>query len=246
MGRSTIDHIFSIRQIIEKKTIRAQPLHLVFIDIEKAYDNIPTSKLWKVLKLKKINPTLIEAIQKLYSESYVQVKMGKYLSKGFQTNKGLRQGCCISPTLYKIYTEKAIEEWKKKCKPMGIPLDDNSTIYTLQFADDQLILAQEFEDIEYLTRKLIQEYSLWGLKINMDKSRYMTIGDLPQDLILEENLGTIKYTEEYKYLGIKITKDGKQETEIRNRINIGKYAISALNGIVWDKHIFKETKKNYF
>jgi len=36
---------------------------------------------------------------------------------------------------------------------MGIPLE-NTTLYTLQFADDQVGLAGDKEDLQYMTRKL--------------------------------------------------------------------------------------------
>jgi len=36
---------------------------------------------------------------------------------------------------------------------MGIPLE-TTTLYTLQFTDDQVILAGDKEDFEYMARKL--------------------------------------------------------------------------------------------
>ena len=48
----------------------------------------------------------------------------------------------------------------------------------------------------------------------MNKIKYMAIGDLHQDLVLEEDIAKISYTEEYKYLGVKITASGKQDKEI--------------------------------
>jgi len=36
---------------------------------------------------------------------------------------------------------------------MGIPLE-NTTMYRLQFADNQVVLAGDKEDFEYMTRKL--------------------------------------------------------------------------------------------
>ena len=42
-----------------------------------------------------------------------------------------------------------------------------TTIYLLLFADDQLLIAQDYEDLEYMTRKLIDEYELWVLKLNV-------------------------------------------------------------------------------
>jgi len=36
---------------------------------------------------------------------------------------------------------------------------DNTTIYTLQFADDHVVMAQSKEDFEHMCRKLQEEYS---------------------------------------------------------------------------------------
>jgi len=38
------------------------------------------------------------------------------------------------------------------------------------FVDDQLLIAQDYEDLEYMTRKLTDEYELWGLKLNVKKN----------------------------------------------------------------------------
>jgi len=44
---------------------------------------------------------------------------------------------------------------------------DNTTIYKLQFADDQVVIAQSKEDLEYIGRKLQEEYSKWGFNMNI-------------------------------------------------------------------------------
>ena len=43
--RSTVDHIICLRQLIEKKMAVNQPLHLLFVDLEKAYDSVPLKNL---------------------------------------------------------------------------------------------------------------------------------------------------------------------------------------------------------
>ena len=73
------------------------------------------------------------------------MKIGNKLSHPFNITKGLRHGCCIFPTLFKIYIRKALEEWKRKCYGVGVLLE-NTTLYTLQFADDQEVLAGDKED----------------------------------------------------------------------------------------------------
>jgi len=55
----------------------------------------------------------------------------------------------------------------------------------------KLLIAQDYENLEYMTRKLIDEYELWGLKLNVKKTKYMAIGDTLRDLYLEDGKGTI-------------------------------------------------------
>jgi len=61
--------------------------------------------------------------------------------------KGLRQGCSNSPTLFKIYIQNALENWQKMCTKMGLEIQD-TTIYSMLFADDHLLIEQDYEDLE--------------------------------------------------------------------------------------------------
>ena len=40
--------------------------------------------------------------------------------------------------------------------------------------------------------KLKEEYEKWALKINMEKTKYMAIGDKSKDLVLEDGQGNYK------------------------------------------------------
>jgi len=151
-GRSCTGNIFCMKQVIKKRNVTSQGTHLLFVDLTKAYDSIPISKLWEFLGESSINNNLIKALQNLYGNT-AQVKIGNILSHPFNITTGLCHGCCISPALFKIYIRKALEEWKRKCSGIGIPLE-NTTLYTLQFSDDQVVLAADKEGVEYMTRKL--------------------------------------------------------------------------------------------
>jgi hypothetical protein len=83
---------------------------------------------------------------------------------------------------------------------------------------------------------------LWGLKLNIKKTKYMSIGDTSRDLQLEDGKGTMSHVSEYVYLGVKIIKDGNDEPEINDRINKGRAAISKLNSILWDHDVTSKTK----
>ena len=94
---------------------------------------------------------------------------------------------------------------------MGLEIQD-TTIYSMLFADDQLLIAQDYEDLEYMTRKLIYEYELWGLKLNVKKTKYMTIGNTSRDLILEAGKGIISHVNDCTYLGCKNNQSWKSRT----------------------------------
>jgi hypothetical protein len=49
-GRSIKDKIFTIKQLIEKRKANNVETHLVFIDLEKAYDTVPLQRLFEILE----------------------------------------------------------------------------------------------------------------------------------------------------------------------------------------------------
>jgi hypothetical protein len=78
-----------------------------------------------------------------------------------------------------------------------------------------------------MTQKIIEEYRIWGLEVNIDKTRYMCIGGAQQDLTLKTGQ-IIRRCEEYKYLGINIKRDGTIDKTIKERCTQGRKAIVGL------------------
>ena len=50
-----------------------------------------------------------------------------------------------------IIDYEAMKIWRAKCLGMELQMEDNKTIYGIQFADDQIVLAQDMEDLEFIT-----------------------------------------------------------------------------------------------
>jgi len=57
---------------------------------------------------------------------------------------------------------------------MALKIQDRAK-YSMVYADDQLLNAQNYEELQYNTRKLIDEYELWGIKLNVKQTKYMPI-----------------------------------------------------------------------
>ena len=49
-GKSCIDHIFVLGQILEQSHEWNSPLYIMFIDFEKAFDSPHRPSLWKILR----------------------------------------------------------------------------------------------------------------------------------------------------------------------------------------------------
>jgi len=131
--------------------------------------------MWKALEKTRISYTSIKTVKELHRKSFSYMKQGGLLSEGFEVTKVLRQGCCISPTLFKIYVEKALNIWKRKCSGMGSNVD-NTTIYTLQFEDYQVVMAESKEDLVCMCRKLEEEYYKWSLIMKIAKKKIHVLG----------------------------------------------------------------------
>jgi len=74
----------------------------------------------------------------------------------------------------------------------------------------------------------------------------MAIGNTSRNLQLADGKGTIRHVSEYVYLGVRITKDGNHETEINDRINRGRAAISKLKSILWERDVTSKTKTHIY
>jgi hypothetical protein len=132
-------------------------------------------------------------------------------SREFYTSKGLLQGCCMSPTLFKIYIDTILKRWSQKCHTVGLPINQDYHLYNLLFADDQVIITQDTEDAEYMLRKLVEEYKKWGLQINFGKTEYLTL-DLGAGIMTET--GQITAVNKFRYLGSILEATGATTLEI--------------------------------
>ena len=105
---STIDHIYCIRQILEKKWEYNEEVHQLFIDFKKAYDSVRREVLYKIL-IEFGNPKKLARLIKMsLTETYSRVRVGKNVSDRFPIRNGLRQGDALSPLLLNFALEYAI------------------------------------------------------------------------------------------------------------------------------------------
>ncbi len=96
-GMSTTEPIFALRILQEKYQERKKDIHMVFVDLEKAYDRVPRDLIWWALRKKNIPEAYITMIQDMYKATKTRVKTRCGLTQYFNIEVGLHQGSTLSP-----------------------------------------------------------------------------------------------------------------------------------------------------
>ena len=82
-----------------------QNIYFCFIDYAKAFDCVDDNKLWKILQKMGIPDHLTCLLGNLYAGQEGTVRTGHGTTDWFQTEKGVHQGCILSPCLFSFYAE---------------------------------------------------------------------------------------------------------------------------------------------
>lgn len=215
-GRSCTDASFTVKLLIEKKIEHNQELHMCFIDLEKAYDNVNRRILFETLQEYEVPKKLSRMIENLYQKTKIKVKIGEKISNYISINKGVRQGCPLSCVLFNIYMDKIIREWTKET-PKGVQLAENKFLETILFADDQVILAENEDDLQRNVYKLEKVTKMFDMKISSAKTKTLAFrGKEPVRSKIVINGKIIEQVRNFKYLGVEISYDG--ETDIQSKL----------------------------
>ena len=73
-GRGATDAIFAVRQLMEKHREKQKELHMVFIDLEKAYDRVPRQEIWRCMREKGVPAKCVMIVQDMYEGARTRVK----------------------------------------------------------------------------------------------------------------------------------------------------------------------------
>ncbi|XP_076660673.1 uncharacterized protein LOC143364045, partial [Halictus rubicundus] len=239
--KGTIDNIYVLNYIINRELAKKKGRILgCFIDLKAAFDSVNRSILWKELEERGVSEGIRERIEEVYRETTARVKVGDEMGEKFWVGRGVRQGCPLSAKLFILFMADLEERMTRRGKG-GVEVR-GKMLYTLQYADDLVLLAKE----ESGMRLMIEEFRMYikekGLEVNREKTKIIRFERRRQEKkTWRWGDGTIEEVEEVKYLGYIFKKNGGQERQIEDRIRKGGGAMRSVWGI--GKRHFKDKYK---
>ena len=248
-GRSAQDHIFTIKQTIEKVAREGREVYLGFIDLEKAFDSVPREKLWKVLEERGINQKLLRVIKNVYNNNENRVIQQSKMSEPFTTHEGLRQGGGLSPCLFTIFFDQIIKKCTTKVKKLNVGYRNLNPISISEgaFADDVVIMAEREKDLQYNMEIWNAELQKYGMKINKTKTKVMVISEERKKIQITLDDIEIEQVKHYKYLGVEMQEGGRQDMEINDRMEKTLKLYHLMNkNFVSKREVSKKTKINVY
>ncbi|PZC70710.1 hypothetical protein B5X24_HaOG215026 [Helicoverpa armigera] len=238
-GFSTIDHIHTIKQVLEKYNEYNKTLYIAFIDYAKAFDSIKHEFIWEALKQQGVPSVYINIIANIYSNIKAKIQL-ESLGTEFNIQKGVRQGDPLSPKLFSAVLENIFRklDWEN----FGLNINGKKLNH-LRFADDLVLFEENPKNLEIMIQSLNNESLKVGLKMNTEKTKIMTNKQQRNIKIGNELL---EYVKEYIYLGQVISTEDQNAKEINLRIATGWKKYWALKEVMKCKDLGMAIKRRTF
>jgi len=201
-GQSCADKIYTLLNLRKIQKEKQEHIHLCYIDFSKAYDTVSHQLLLKFLKHWGFPPYILKILKEVYTGNHIQIITPWGLTQRIPVNRGIKQGCPLSPLLFNLYIEiliRAVNRGKNGISCNG------KTLGILAFADDLVLthnsLESQQKDIQILEKWC--QYTRMEVNHGPNKTVHTTDEPNPGRLTLDNRMiHLLPPNECYKYLGI--------------------------------------------
>jgi exonuclease III len=202
------------RVLIQELSKRRQYLGLntfiTFLDLQKAYDSVPTFALLAKIQKLGINGKMFDFLRHLYLTSSSSVRVDGVIGPSFPCKRGVRQGCPLSPLLFNLFINDIFDNLEG-----GVTLGPHS-VRGCMFADDLLLIDESKEKHQENLDKVFQWATLNGLRFGISKCGHLANHPAAGEMRLGADL--LPAVDDYVYLGCRFQKDLGFDLLLKDRI----------------------------
>ena len=249
--RSTVDMIFSLRQLQEKCREQQKPLYIAFIDLTKAFDLVSRDGLFNILLKIGCPPNLYSMIRSFHDDMKATIQYEGSMSEPFNIKSGVKQGCVLAPTLFGIFfslllkhafgtsTEGVYMHTRSDGKLYNIARlraktkIRKTTIRDMLFADDAAVTAHTEHGLQQLMDRFSHACRDFGLTISLKKTNVLG-QDVDTPPVTTIDNYQLEVVHEFTYLGSTITDNLSLDAELNKRIGKAATTLGRLATRVWE------------
>ena len=120
---------------------------------------------------------LTSLLRNLYAEIKATVRTGHGTTFWLQIEKGVRQGCILSPCLFNFYAEYIMPNVEMNEAQARIKIARRN-INNLRYAHDPTLMAESEKELKSLLMKVKEGSEKVGLKLNIWKTKIIASGPM--------------------------------------------------------------------
>ena len=133
-GKGTVDAIFIVRRMQEEYQKKDKKLYMYFVDMEKAFDRVPSKVMEWAMRKKGLSVVMVRAAMSLYDGAKTRVRVGSAFSEEFEVKVGVHQGSVLPLLLFAVVLD--ITENARR-----------GVVDELLYADDLDLMSEDMEDL---------------------------------------------------------------------------------------------------
>ena len=137
--------------------------------------------------------------KELYYKQTARVRIGGELTEEIEIGRGVRQGCCLSPTLFNLHLEEIIGESFDGKRGVSI---GGRRIECIRFADDMEVIAENTKVFQEILTELNNTCKEYGMNINKKKTKFMILGGKGKRATMKIEGETIEQVNKFQYLEV--------------------------------------------
>ena len=162
-----LEHNHIMTSVLQDSRRRKRPIIFTWLDLKDVYGSVPHQTLFTIMGLAGLGGLTLQIVRDFYHQTTTAIRTGKDKTGPITIQRGVKQGCPLSPILFNLVMEVLIRA-AESTEDAGYSIA-NSVMKTLAYADDLSVFASTPEVMQGMLDRVVQASEWAGLTFSPRK-----------------------------------------------------------------------------